>query len=643
MKKLKFILGIILLCATVAFSQSSSLTIATLPTANVNDTVDVSINAANLSNIGAISLKVSYDATVLQYLGVENAAVAFTNNATNGVVSLGWFDASNPAAPLNISAGKLVDLKFVVKSTVVSSLDFVTNDCSIADENGSTVALQLNNGGVNSTPSGSITIASVNAPVGDTVSVPLTAKGISNIGAISLKISYNSSNLSFVDVKNAAVTFTYNAASGVISLGWFDATATTPMKIDSGKLVDLRFVVNSSSADNLSFLTSQSELSDESGKVVDIQFVNGIVNSGTVSNTYIQIEKVIAAPGKGAKVGVKVLSFNNVGAISLKISYNATALTFDSLTGAPSGVTFTHNAAGGVISIGWFDATGNSPISLDSTNLFALNFTYNGGQGSLNFEKTQCDISDNLGNSIQGINYVDGSVLPQAGTAPTFEINSVPASPGKSVMVPVIGKKLQHIGAISLKINYDPSVLSFQSASNAVVTGMTTDASGGVVSISWFDQTGTHPLNIDSASIVDLNFNFVQDSTSLTFLGDKSEIADSLGQVLQTVVYLNGKVYTMVTAVKKVPGLPTKYNLNQNYPNPFNPTTKIDFSIPKESQVVLKIYNAIGQEVSTLVNGELHAGNYSFNFNAVNLPSGIYLYRLNAGEYTATKKMILSK
>ncbi len=641
MKKLKFILGIILLCATVAFSQSSSLTIATLPTAN--DTVDVSINAANLSNIGAISLKISYDATVLQYLGVEHSTVAFTSNATNGVVSLGWFDASNPPAPLNVSAGKLVDLKFAVKSTVASSLDFVTNDCSIADENGNTVALQLNNGGVNSTPSGSITIASVNAPVGDTVSVPLTAMGLSNIGAISLKISYNASNLSFVDIKNAAVAFTSNAANGVISLGWFDATATTPMKIDSGKLVDLRFVVNSSTADNLSFLTDQSELSDENGKVVTVQFGNGVVNSGTVSNTYIQIEKVIAAPGKDAKVGVKVLSFSNVGAISLKISYNSTALTFDSLSGAPSGVSFTSNAAGGVISIGWFDQTGKSPISLDSTNLFSLNFTYNGGQGSLNFNKPQCDISDNLGNSIRGINYVDGSVLPQSGTAPTFEINSIEASPGKSVMVPVIGKKLQHIGAISLKINYDPSVLTFQRSSNAVVTGMTTNASGGVVSISWFDQTGIHPLNIDSASIIVLNFNFVQDSTALTFLGDKSEIADSLGQVLQTVVYLNGKVNATVTGIQKVNGLPTKYNLNQNYPNPFNPSTAIDFSIPKESQVVLKIYNVIGQEVSTLVNGELHAGNYSFNFNAINLPSGIYLYRLNAGAYSATKKMILLK
>lgn len=89
--------------------------------------------------------------------------------------------------------------------------------------------------------------------------------------------------------------------------------------------------------------------------------------------------------------------------------------------------------------------------------------------------------------------------------------------------------------------------------------------------------------------------------------------------------------------------VPTEFKLFQNYPNPFNPTTKIQFSIPKESFVRLSIYNAIGQEIVTLVSQELPASTYSIDFNATDIPNGIYFYSLQAGEFTQTKKMILIK
>ncbi len=86
-----------------------------------------------------------------------------------------------------------------------------------------------------------------------------------------------------------------------------------------------------------------------------------------------------------------------------------------------------------------------------------------------------------------------------------------------------------------------------------------------------------------------------------------------------------------------------KYKLLQNYPNPFNPSTKINFELKKESNVTLKIYDILGEEVATLVNGRKKAGRYTVKFNASNLASGIYFYRLNAGTFTAIKKMILMK
>ncbi len=89
--------------------------------------------------------------------------------------------------------------------------------------------------------------------------------------------------------------------------------------------------------------------------------------------------------------------------------------------------------------------------------------------------------------------------------------------------------------------------------------------------------------------------------------------------------------------------LPTEFQLNQNYPNPFNPTTKISFTLSKPSNVTLKVFNIIGQEVATLVNGQMDKGSYDVSFNANGLASGIYFYRLNAGDFTSVKKMLLLK
>jgi hypothetical protein len=88
---------------------------------------------------------------------------------------------------------------------------------------------------------------------------------------------------------------------------------------------------------------------------------------------------------------------------------------------------------------------------------------------------------------------------------------------------------------------------------------------------------------------------------------------------------------------------PSGFSLHQNYPNPFNPRTEIGFDLPKSSEVTLKIYNVIGEEVTTLVSERLTAGSYSYEWDASKLASGVYLYRLQAGNYVETRKMVLMK
>ena len=86
---------------------------------------------------------------------------------------------------------------------------------------------------------------------------------------------------------------------------------------------------------------------------------------------------------------------------------------------------------------------------------------------------------------------------------------------------------------------------------------------------------------------------------------------------------------------------PVQFSLSQNYPNPFNPTTEIDFSIANGCNVTLKIFNMLGQEIETLVNNYKDKGRYKVKWDAEGNPSGIYFYRLHAGTYTSTKKLIL--
>jgi photosystem II stability/assembly factor-like uncharacterized protein len=88
---------------------------------------------------------------------------------------------------------------------------------------------------------------------------------------------------------------------------------------------------------------------------------------------------------------------------------------------------------------------------------------------------------------------------------------------------------------------------------------------------------------------------------------------------------------------------PEKYSLEQNYPNPFNPSTTISYSISLSSKVKIIVYNTLGQSIKVLENGFKNAGNYSANFNAADLPSGIYFYRFEAGKFSQVKKMILIK
>jgi hypothetical protein len=107
---------------------------------------------------------------------------------------------------------------------------------------------------------------------------------------------------------------------------------------------------------------------------------------------------------------------------------------------------------------------------------------------------------------------------------------------------------------------------------------------------------------------------------------------------------IEGIQYGTIVSIDNQPELiPTQIVLHQNYPNPFNPSTKISYSIKEEGLVTLKVYDVLGKEVATLVNENKPEGNYEVEFNASALPSGMYIYKLQVGNFTDVKKMLLTK
>ncbi|HMQ69139.1 MAG TPA: endonuclease [Ignavibacteria bacterium] len=108
-------------------------------------------------------------------------------------------------------------------------------------------------------------------------------------------------------------------------------------------------------------------------------------------------------------------------------------------------------------------------------------------------------------------------------------------------------------------------------------------------------------------------------------------------------VNLTGHSNNTVGVTTYSTGIPVTYSLQQNYPNPFNPSTHLGFGVPELGFVTLKIYDALGSEIATLVNENLSPGNYELNWNASDFPSGVYYYTLKTGNFSETKKMFLLK
>ena len=184
------------------------------------------------------------------------------------------------------------------------------------------------------------------------------------------------------------------------------------------------------------------------------------------------------------------------------------------------------------------------------------------------------------------------------------------------------------------------------------LTSFTASVSGSAVTLNWATATETNNSGFEVErkleNTVWKKIGFVEGHGTTTeiqnykYINNISDLqATSLSYRLKQIDFDGSYEYSEVVEVTNL--APTDYALHQNYPNPFNPATTISYSLPVKSQVTLVVYNTLGESVVQLVSEEKAPGRYKVEFNATNLPSGIYFYRLQSGSFVDTKKMILLK
>ncbi len=238
--------------------------------------------------------------------------------------------------------------------------------------------------------------------------------------------------------------------------------------------------------------------------------------------------------------------------------------------------------------------------------------------------------------------------------------NTVQANPfGFSIDLLSFNDKTTNILAASSK---DPviagpigNVTKMQISAGTTAT-LNTNANSTVTGVIW--KTGATKGGTTSVLAAHAEFG----KGRVVFVGDSSPAEDTTSQSGNTtysgwnfeadgchaIFFLNGsqwlaKITGAVTDVHNKVVKASDFVLSQNYPNPFNPSTTIGYNLPTGGFVTLKVFDMLGNEVASLVNEFESAGNHFHEFSAAHLPSGTYIYRLNAGEFSATKKMILMK
>jgi hypothetical protein len=580
------------------FSISRTLTGA--PSDKVS--VPIKITPATGAKINSLDLRLEYDKNILTFVSssndtiVNNWTFAATNNSTGSFVQIGGFKQGG--GKTISSASTLITLTFSVKpSTRV----------------GTQTSLLINNT--------YLSAADSNAQY-------LKAVGIDGLLTLYSRIS---GNLRYIinkkPITGAKLTnFIYTASSDTItgitnSLGFFDFSNMIP-----GSNVKIEPISAKNLPDSLT----------KAVNAIDALIIFNGREGG--SNVISDLQKVAA-------------DINADGKINSTDAYAALKISTGELKAANFGVnnwifidsSFTLNSSN------WASVPQNKsyqPLDTIKSKQSFWGMIRGDVDGSYNSQKDSTKITINksmLADMFTGSNSIQYSVP-----------GTMTVCPGDTLSIPLYVKLNGNtIGAFNSSIQIDKDLFTY---TGKFVEGSSLPSNKGWCFSTYFDSNGK--LNIGATDFSDVLDPITKDGIVATFkfvVNSNSKIGDSCPILLSGLTTADAKLLSVPASIKNgnviistvtdviSNDLKYEYSLSQNYPNPFNPSTTLEYTLKDDIKVEIEIFNALGQKVAMLYNGLQSKGKHSIHWNAQNNASGIYFYRLRAGDFTRTMKMLLVK
>jgi hypothetical protein len=565
-------------------SQNAPVTTACLVTdaTTIPGSVVVPVTVKNFTSIGSFTLTLRYKAVLVSYVSATPHPSFPGMTVTNSVSgTLGKIVITWPQTPGGITLPDethLLDLTFTYQSSsaVLNWLYNGGNVCKYEQyANGSYVLLNdypkqnyYINGGISSRGAPVTYAPVINNPAPGNLALPITVNNFTDVGAMSLTLEFDQAVLSYVDcVPNPDLSGTFNAGTQagpngkmILTISWF-GLASLP---EGSTVVTMNFIYSNDNGNNTGLdwyeTGSSCEYADQfSNPFFDSPtadyYHNGLIYNQYAPHVWLPME--IGVPPGPVSFPVFVNDFNNVRSFTLSFEYNGAVITYggfmpDAEFGSALTATDSPSGSKRKIVMSW---SGNASKTLPEGSLMGtLNFTYASGSTLLTWivtDGTSCRFNDASGNSYfdspKSTYYQDGKVASH--TAPKTVGSQQSAVVSQQVTVPVIVYDYSNIGLFSLTLDYDPSVLTYQSASLVPLIGGTFMASvsgQGQITMDW---SGTAATLADSANLINLTFTYNSGETTLAWYDDgnscrfaENSTGPSLYDLPRSFYYINGYV-----------------------------------------------------------------------------------------------------
>jgi hypothetical protein len=622
-------------------------------------------------NVTAFQFTLSYDKSIIYITGANTTNTLASNNAptvnadtANGKILVAWASATALTG-----SGNLVNLNFIFRKSGQSTLNFGVPSTFMF--NAGTPAVTITSGGV-TVPQVLVQGGTIKARVGNTISIPIMVSPLTTAENV---LSYD-----FVATFDASKIHITSANL----VGTLSAAGTPAINVDN-------------TAGTVKFAWASSSKITTASQTTLLYLTGTAVGVGTTSLNFTSFEFNQGTPLAGANAASITIkapltlalapvgpSFTATDGVQLKITLTGTdnpgdvmTYSISSPTTLPAGAAITSNVFTWTPTVAERSATPYSftfmvkdQDSVSATQTISVTVTQNYAP-TLTVSPTSYTVNENALLTITLVgadqNPSDVSKLVYSITSPT----TLPAGAAINSSTGVFTWTPSYNTSRPLPYSFSFVVKDPFGATSAPVTVSITVVK--VYRPPVFTVTPdyvTVPVNTPTPLLYQFQYQAVNpdgfpvsysliagpvgssiDAVSGIFAW--APTVDQAEHIYTVTVQAVSNNFTVTTSqfiagskivdVQKINNIPTVYNLSQNFPNPFNPTTQIQFALPKESFVKLSVYNVIGQEIQVLVNRNMSAGNYKINFDASKLNSGMYLYRIEAKDYTSVRKMLLVK